>query len=79
MKHAEVIIVGAGHGGAAAALAVRQAGFASSIAMIGREKEFERLYIRPPGFWAEKDIDLILGTSVIEIEPMGKTVKLSSG
>lgn len=89
--------MGAGHGGAAAALALRQAGFEGSIAMIGREKEppyerpplskeylarekeFERLYIRPPGFWAEKDIDLILGTSVIEIEPMGKTVKLSSG
>ena len=97
MNQADVIIVGAGHGGAAAALALRQAGFEGSIAMIGREKEppyerpplskeylarekeFERLYIRPPQFWGEKDIDLILGTSVTEIDPRAKTVKLSNG
>ena len=97
MKQADVIIVGAGHGGAAAALALRQAGFEGSIAMIGREKEppyerpplskeylarekeFERLYIRPPQFWGEKDIDLILGTSVSEIDAHAKTVKLSNG
>ncbi len=97
MSQADVIIVGAGHGGAAAALALRQQGFEGSIALIGREKEppyerpplskeylarekeFERLYIRPPHFWEEKDVQLILGTSVTEIEPMGKTVKLSNG
>ncbi len=97
MKQADVIIVGAGHGGAAAALALRQSGFEGSVTMIGREKEppyerpplskeylarekeFERLYIRPPQFWGDKDIDLVLGTSVTEIEPRGKTVKLSNG
>ncbi|QNE05711.1 NAD(P)/FAD-dependent oxidoreductase [Croceicoccus marinus] len=97
MKQADVIIVGAGHGGAAAALALRQAGFEGSVAMIGREKEapyerpplskeylarekeFERLYIRPPQFWGEKDIELILGTSVTEIDARAKTVKLSNG
>ena len=39
MDHADVVIVGAGHGGAQAALALRQQGFAGSILMIGREPE----------------------------------------
>jgi 3-phenylpropionate/trans-cinnamate dioxygenase ferredoxin reductase component len=42
----DVIIVGAGHGGAAAAIALRMAGFAGSIALIGRETEPP--YERPP-------------------------------
>ena len=73
MTKADVIIVGAGHGGAQAAVMLRQQGFAGSIMMIGRENEppyerpplskeymakekpFERLYIRPPAFWGERD------------------------
>lgn len=69
-----VVIVGAGHGGAAVAVALRQQGFEGNIVMVGREseppyehpplskeylardKEFERLYIRLPQFWADKDI-----------------------
>ena len=46
MDHADVVIVGAGHGGAQAALALRQQGFAGSIVMIGREPEPP--YERPP-------------------------------
>lgn len=42
----DVIIVGAGHGGAAAAIALRQNGFAGSILLIGREREPP--YERPP-------------------------------
>jgi 3-phenylpropionate/trans-cinnamate dioxygenase ferredoxin reductase component len=42
----DVIIVGAGHGGAAAAIALRMAGLAGSIALIGRETEPP--YERPP-------------------------------
>jgi 3-phenylpropionate/trans-cinnamate dioxygenase ferredoxin reductase component len=42
----DVVIVGAGHGGAAAAIALRMAGFVGSIAMIGRETEPP--YERPP-------------------------------
>ena len=43
---AEVVIVGAGHGGAQAAVALRSNGFAGSILMIGREPEIP--YERPP-------------------------------
>ncbi|GAC1410311.1 MAG: FAD-dependent oxidoreductase [Novosphingobium sp.] len=46
MESADIVIVGAGHGGAQAALALRQHGFAGSIAMIGREAEPP--YERPP-------------------------------
>lgn len=42
----DVVIVGAGHGGAQCAIALRQQGFAGSIAMIGREPELP--YERPP-------------------------------
>jgi 3-phenylpropionate/trans-cinnamate dioxygenase ferredoxin reductase component len=46
MTKADVIIVGAGHGGAQAGLMLRQQGFAGSILMIGRESEPP--YERPP-------------------------------
>ena len=97
MDRADVIIVGAGHGGAQAALALRQQGFAGSILMIGREPEppyerpplskeylarekpFERLYIRPPQLWADKQVALRLSTSVTALDPAGKTVTLDDG
>ena len=97
MKHADVVIVGAGHGGAQCAIALRQNGFAGSIAMIGRENEppyerpplskeyfarektFDRLYIRPPTFWAEKDIELLLNTEVTGIDPAARQLALSDG
>ncbi len=41
-----VLIVGAGHGGAQAAIALRQRGFAGSIAVVGEEPEIP--YERPP-------------------------------
>ena len=46
MDRADVIIVGAGHGGANAAIALRQQGFEGSILMIGRDSEPP--YERPP-------------------------------
>ena len=97
MEHADVVIVGAGHGGAQAALALRQQGFAGSIVMIGREPEppyerpplskeylarekpFERLYIRPPQLWADKQVTLRLSTSVTSLDPAAKTVALDDG
>ena len=42
----DVLIVGAGHGGAQAAISLRQAGFDGSIAVIGNEPELP--YERPP-------------------------------
>ena len=97
MDHADVVIVGAGHGGAQAALALRQQGFAGSIVMIGREPEppyerpplskeylarekpFERLYIRPPQLWADKQVTLRLSTSVTALDPAARTVALDDG
>ncbi len=97
MTQADVVIVGAGHGGAQCAIALRHNGFTGSIAMIGREpdppyerpplskeyfareKTFDRLYIRPPAFWGEKDINLLLGTEVTAVDPKARQLTLSDG
>ena len=97
MKQADVVIVGAGHGGAQCALALRSNHFTGTVAMIGRENEppyerpplskeyfarekaFDRLYIRPPAFWGEKNIALILNTEVTAIDPVAKQLTLSDG
>ncbi len=87
MEKADVVIVGAGHGGAQCAIALRQAGFEGTIAVIGREPEypyerpplskeyfarektFDRLYIRPPTFWADKNVTFHLGVEVTAVDP----------
>ncbi|MCW1432331.1 NAD(P)/FAD-dependent oxidoreductase [Novosphingobium sp. JCM 18896] len=97
MDQADVVIVGAGHGGAQCAIALRQGGFTGSIVMIGREPEppyerpplskeyfarektFDRLYIRPPAFWEEKDVHLHLNTEVTAVNPAANQVTLSNG
>ncbi|MFN5759532.1 MAG: NAD(P)/FAD-dependent oxidoreductase [Sphingomonadaceae bacterium] len=97
MDRADIIIVGAGHGGAQAAVSLRQLGFEGSILMIGREpempyerpplskeylardKEFERLYIRPAQFWVDKSVDLLLNREVVAVDPAAKSVTLSDG
>lgn len=91
------IIVGAGHAGAQAAIALRQAGYEGSVLMIGRESEppyerpplskeylarekpFDRIYLRPPQFWAGKDIELRLGVAVSEVDPVAHTLGTSDG
>ena len=97
MEKADVVIVGAGHGGAQCALALRQNGFEGTIAVIGREPEypyerpplskeyfarektFDRLYIRPPTFWADKQVEMILSTEVKDVDPKAKQLTLSNG
>ncbi|MBM3594849.1 MAG: NAD(P)/FAD-dependent oxidoreductase [Alphaproteobacteria bacterium] len=94
MEKADVVIVGAGHGGAQCAIALRQAGFEGTVAVIGREPEypyerpplskeyfarektFDRLYIRPPTFWADKNVDLHLGKEVTAIDPVAHELTL---
>jgi len=44
-----------------------------------REKTFDRLYIRPPTFWAEKDIHFELGVEVTKVDPGAHEVTLSNG
>ena len=46
MSYYDVLIVGAGHAGAQAAISLRQSGFEGSVAMIGDEKDPP--YERPP-------------------------------
>lgn len=95
MKKADVVIVGAGHGGAQCAIALRQNGFTGTVAVVGREpeypyerpplskeyfareKSFDRLYIRPPTFWAEKEVDFVLDTEVSSVDPAKKLLTLS--
>lgn len=92
-----MIIVGAGHGGAQAAIALRMKDFEGSIMMIGRdseppyerpplskeylarEKEFQRLYIRPPQFWADKGVTMRLGASVAAVDPAAHNLTLGDG
>ncbi|MEQ1537836.1 MAG: FAD-dependent oxidoreductase [Sphingorhabdus sp.] len=97
MTQAGVLIVGAGHGGAQAAIALRQNGYAGRIVMVGREPEipyerpplskdylanekaFERIQIRPAAFWAEKNIEMVLGQEVVAVDSAAHVASLASG
>ena len=95
--HHDIIIVGAGHGGAQAAVQLRQSGFAGSIAVIGEEpeipyerpplskdflageKEFERMLIRPAGFWADRGITMLTSTKVTAVDAEAHTLTTAAG
>jgi 3-phenylpropionate/trans-cinnamate dioxygenase ferredoxin reductase subunit len=97
MTHHDIVIVGAGHAGAQAAIQLRQLGFAGTVALIGAEpeppyerpplskeylageKEFERMLTRPESFWAERGVELILGTTVVAVDPEARTVTAQGG
>ncbi len=92
MSDFDVLIVGAGHAGAQAAIALRQNKFEGSIAMIGDEPElpyerpplskeylagdkpFERLLIRQPGFWEERQVTMLRGRTVDTVDPVAHRV-----
>jgi 3-phenylpropionate/trans-cinnamate dioxygenase ferredoxin reductase subunit len=93
----DVLIVGAGHAGAHAAIALRQKMYPGSIAIIGEESElpyerpalskeylagkkpFARMLIRPEAFWLERQIALLLGHSVVAVDPERHAVMLADG
>lgn len=93
----DVVIVGGGHAGAQAAIALRAEKFAGSIAIVGEEpdppyerpplskdylaggKSFERILIRQPGFWAERDIVLRTGERVVAVDPVAGSVTTAGG
>jgi 3-phenylpropionate/trans-cinnamate dioxygenase ferredoxin reductase subunit len=97
LTHHDIVIVGAGHAGAQAAIQLRQLGFAGSVALIGAEpeppyerpplskeylageKEFERMLTRPESFWAERGIELILGTTVVAVDPETRILTAQGG
>jgi len=93
----DVVIVGAGHAGAQAAVVLRQAKFAGTIAIVGEEPElpyerpplskeylsgdkaFERILIRPPSFWDEREIRFLTGERVVAVDPDGHVAKTETG
>jgi 3-phenylpropionate/trans-cinnamate dioxygenase ferredoxin reductase component len=93
----DILIVGSGHGGAQCAIALRQAGFAGTLAVIGEdpelpyerpplskdylkgEKSFERILIRAPGFWDERQVTMLCGRRVVGVDPDAKTVTDGAG
>jgi 3-phenylpropionate/trans-cinnamate dioxygenase ferredoxin reductase component len=97
MLQYDVLIVGGGHGGAQAAIALRQAKFEGSIGIVNAEPEypyerpplskdyfagekaFERIMIRPAAFWAERNIDMLLGKRVETVDPAAHSVTTSDG
>lgn len=97
MDSADVVIVGSGHGGAQAAIALRQAGHDGAILMLSRdrtppyerpplskdylagEKPLERILIRPETFWAERSIELRLGSNVAEVDWLAHEVVTGDG
>lgn len=92
----DILIVGTGHAGAQAAIALRQQKFEGTIGLMGNEKyppyerpplskeylagdkPFERIMLRPESFWGERNIDLLTGCRVSKVDPMTKTVTLST-
>lgn len=46
---------------------------------LAREKPFERVYVRPLQFWAEKAVNLHLDAEVLEVKPTLKTVTTCDG
>lgn len=98
MGQYDVLIVGAGHAGAQAAIALRQAKFEGTIAIVGDEPElpyerpplskdylagekktFERLLIRPPAFWEERNVTMLLGQRVTAVDPAAHNVTTAAG
>jgi 3-phenylpropionate/trans-cinnamate dioxygenase ferredoxin reductase subunit len=91
-NHFDVLIVGAGHGGAQAAIQLRQLGFEGSIGVIGEEPElpyerpplskdylsgdkaFERMLLRPPHFWAERNVTFLTGHHVTIVDAAAQRV-----
>ena len=97
MRTYDVAIVGTGHGGAQAAIQLRQLKFEGSIALIGREpelpyerpplskdylageKEFERMLIRPSGFWSERGIAVLGAKEVVAVDPEARRLACADG
>lgn len=97
MKEAGVIIVGAGHAGAQAAISLRSQGYERPVTIIGAEpslpyerpplskdylmgsKERSDLLIRPPEFWHEESIEMVLGQRVAQVHAAAHRVTLSNG
>ncbi|WP_066812425.1 NAD(P)/FAD-dependent oxidoreductase [Sphingomonas asaccharolytica] len=97
MEQYDILVVGAGHGGAQAAIALRQGKFAGSIAILGDEpelpyerpplskeylagdKSFDRILIRQPAFWEERQVAMLPGRRVVAVDPVAHRVTTGDG
>lgn len=97
MTQFDVLIVGAGHAGAQAAIALRQHKFEGSIGIVGDEPElpyerpplskeylagdkpFARLLIRQPGFWDERQVTMLPGRTVLQVDPVRRAATTDTG
>lgn len=43
------------------------------------EKAFEKILLRPPAFWSDRQIELLLGEVVVNIDPAHKVARLERG
>lgn len=43
------------------------------------EKAFERLLLRPPAFWSERDVAMLLGERVTALDPVAREVSTTAG
>ena len=84
-----VVIIGAGLAGSRCAETLRAEGFDGRIVLVGEEstgpyerpalsKEFltgtrERVELRPPGFWEEQGIELVLGRRIESVDLVGRS------
>ena len=46
---------------------------------LSREKDFARILIRPPAFWAEREIDLLAGRRILAVDPAAHRVRDADG
>ena len=97
MQRADIVIVGGGHAGAHAAIALRSHGYKGSILLISaenelpyerpplskeylaREKDFEKLLLRPEAFWTEKAVNFRVGAKVTAMDAAGHALTLADG
>jgi 3-phenylpropionate/trans-cinnamate dioxygenase ferredoxin reductase subunit len=93
----DVLIVGGGHAGAQAAMALRQQHFEGSVAIVGDEPEvpydrpplskeylagekpWERLIFRTAEAWAERNVELLLGKTIVSVDPVAYSVACADG
>ncbi|MBH5323436.1 NAD(P)/FAD-dependent oxidoreductase [Aurantiacibacter sediminis] len=97
MSHYDVVIVGGGHAGAQAAIALRGEGFEGTIAIVSSEldipyerpplskdylariKPFEKLLLRPPEYWREREITFHHGCTVTTVDTKSHAVICTGG
>jgi 3-phenylpropionate/trans-cinnamate dioxygenase ferredoxin reductase subunit len=46
---------------------------------LAKDKPFERILIRPPGFWAERQVDVLRETRVVSVDATRKAVVIADG